>query len=208
MRSRSRMMRVTAVVLLAIAAMTLCIAGVSQQTQAAGQNLFRSPVGTPNVAVSYGDHPVGHGWYLYGYGLRNSRGLYHTGVHFKNVHGCYGKPVYATARGQVALARYDSYWGYVIVIKHRSAANPGRDCYSLYANLSRIAVSQSQYVNQMQFIGRIGSTGMSCTTGPALHFEIKSQRNVELYGRLGYQWTTYPPNSYGYVDPWRYCIRY
>ena len=92
----------------------------------------------------------------------------HTGVDF----ACSsGTPIMAAKSGKVvtstALRRpngsYKSYGEY-IVISH------GDGTMTLYAHMSRRAVSVGTEVSQGQVIGYVGSTGNS--TGPHLHFEV------------------------------------
>ncbi|WP_129307648.1 M23 family metallopeptidase [Streptomyces sp. L2] len=60
-------------------------------------------------------------------------------------------------------------YGNAIVIKH------GGHLYSQYAHLSRIDVKVGQVVKTGQHIARSGNTGN--TTGPHLHFEIRTTPN-------------------------------
>lgn len=46
----------------------------------------------------------------------------------------------------------------------------GNSYKTLYAHMSRVAVSVGQYVTKGQVIGYVGSTGSS--TGPHLHYEV------------------------------------
>ena len=74
-----------------------------------------------------------------------------------------GSTVRAIMRGRVVYA--DNYAGYgkVVTIRHQ-------DGYvSVYGHLSDLLVNPGQKINAGEFIGRVGSTGMS--TGPHLHFE-------------------------------------
>lgn len=79
-----------------------------------------------------------------------------------------GTPIYAAADGKVTVANdYDSWgysWGYYVKINHSSVHD------TLYAHMSRVAVTEGQYVKQGDLIGYVGSTGNS--SGPHLHFEL------------------------------------
>ena len=61
-----------------------------------------------------------------------------------------------------------------------------RPLFTVYAHLSRIDVSEGQWVDVGQQVGLVGNTGF--TTGPHLHFEVRiddgdyiSSRNPELW---------------------------
>lgn len=78
-----------------------------------------------------------------------------------------GTTVVAADEGIVAVAGWSGVgYGNYIVIRH------GDSFVTLYAHLSRIDVSQGDYVSRGQQIGAVGSTGRS--TGPHLHFEIST----------------------------------
>lgn len=88
-----------------------------------------------------------------------------------------GSTVVAADEGIVAVAGWSSVgYGNYIVIRH------GDGFVTLYAHLSRIDVSQGDYVARGQQIGAVGSTGRS--TGPHLHFEIST--GGRLYNPLQY----------------------
>ncbi len=75
--------------------------------------------------------------------------------------------VLAADTGTITFAGCVAYgYGCHIVIDH------GNGYETLYAHLSSIGVSPGQVVNQRQYIGTMGSTGMS--TGTHLHFEIRT----------------------------------
>ncbi|MCB0229298.1 MAG: M23 family metallopeptidase, partial [Anaerolineae bacterium] len=82
-----------------------------------------------------------------------------------------GAPLGTTAvagdEGIVAVAGWSNVgYGNYVVIRHP-------DGYvTLYGHLSRIDVSQGDYVARGQQIGAVGSTGRS--TGPHLHFEVST----------------------------------
>lgn len=78
----------------------------------------------------------------------------------------YGAPVRAAAAGRIFLAGFYRGYGRCIIIRHSG------DLATLYGHLSEIANLQpGDLVKRGQFIGRVGSTGLS--TGPHLHFEVR-----------------------------------
>lgn len=76
-----------------------------------------------------------------------------------------GTPVRTVGDGVVEFAGVQRGFGNVIFVRHRN------NQVTVYAHLSRIGVRQGQRVAQGDFIGAVGSTGMS--TGPHLHFEFR-----------------------------------
>lgn len=99
------------------------------------------------------------------YGMRNHpiTGKYslHTGV---DIRAASGTKIYASNHGTVATSGYNAAYGNYVVINH------GGGYTTLYAHMSKRAVSQGDKVKQGDVIGYVGSTGYS--TGPHLHFEI------------------------------------
>jgi murein DD-endopeptidase MepM/ murein hydrolase activator NlpD len=76
-----------------------------------------------------------------------------------------GTPVRAVGDGTVEFAGWQNGYGNVVEIKHNAERS------TVYAHLSRIAVTKGQHVEQGANIGAVGSTGWA--TGPHLHFEVK-----------------------------------
>lgn len=89
----------------------------------------------------------------------------HTGV---DIAAPQGTPVYATGDGKVTVAARNmpGYSGYGIVCR----INHGFGYESLYAHLSRLAVSPGQTVKRGDIVGYVGSTGAS--RGSHLHYEV------------------------------------
>jgi murein DD-endopeptidase MepM/ murein hydrolase activator NlpD len=110
-----------------------------------------------------------------GYYMRPITGGIKTqGVHGHNgvdLASAYGASIFASASGEVIIARvgWNGGYGTYVVIKH------GNGTQTLYGHLSSLAVKAGDRVNQGQIIGRMGSTGKS--TGVHLHFEIRGARN-------------------------------
>ncbi|MGJ6981329.1 M23 family metallopeptidase [Aestuariimicrobium soli] len=104
-----------------------------------------------------GTFRLGAGW-----GATGSWARYHTGQDFG---AACGTPVYAAAAGVVGSS-VGGWAGNDLVLHH---ANGGS---TLYAHLSRHAVSQGSVVKAGQLIGYVGNTGRSF--GCHLHFEYYS----------------------------------
>ena len=114
---------------------------------------------------------------------------YHSGMDI----GCqYGDAVWASDGGTVILAGENGGYGNCVMIDHGYVN--GDNYYTLYGHLSSIGVSVGQVVSQGQYIGAVGSTGVS--TGPHLHFEIRNSS-----GPTDFEWRfsglTYAPDSGG-----------
>jgi murein DD-endopeptidase MepM/ murein hydrolase activator NlpD len=75
-----------------------------------------------------------------------------------------GTPVAAIGKGVVVRAGWYKGYGKCVDIKHNGTYT------SRYGHLSAIAVKLGHSVEQGEFIGRVGSTGLA--TGPHLHFEM------------------------------------
>ena len=76
-----------------------------------------------------------------------------------------GTPVYAAFNGKVRLAKYYKGYGNLVVLRHENGLE------TFYAHLSKIIVSEDQWVEAGSIIGLGGSTGRS--TGAHLHFETR-----------------------------------
>jgi murein DD-endopeptidase MepM/ murein hydrolase activator NlpD len=87
---------------------------------------------------------------------------HHGGIDFR---ASVGTPVYAANSGRVALAEELKVRGKVVIIDH------GLGVMSGYFHLSEVAVVEGEEVKKGDFIGRVGSTGLS--TGAHLHWEIR-----------------------------------
>jgi hypothetical protein len=90
----------------------------------------------------------------------------HLGV---DLAALYGTPVKAIADGRVAASGWCGELGNCIRIEHDNAT------VSIYGHLSKIdpSVTPGSYIKIGQYIGNVGSTGLS--TGPHLHFAIEKR---------------------------------
>ncbi len=116
-----------------------------------GALVLEAPVSGP-VSSGFGMrfHPI----------LRKSR--MHNGIDYAVP---YGTPVRAAERGVVFLADWLGGYGNAVILMH------GKSVSTLYAHMSRLAVSQGREVAKGEVLGYVGSTGLS--TGPHLHFEVR-----------------------------------
>ena len=99
------------------------------------------------------------------YGVRGPRWAsgHHTGVDYAVP---IGTSVHAVAPGTVVAAGWAGAFGYQVVIRHADGM------YTQYAHLSALTVRSGQTVDAGRRIARSGNTGN--TTGPHLHFEIRT----------------------------------
>jgi peptidoglycan hydrolase-like protein with peptidoglycan-binding domain len=96
-----------------------------------------------------------------GFGPRGA--TFHPGLDYP---AATGTPVTAAGRGRVVFAGWDSGgYGNLVVIEHPQGVR------SMYAHLSRIAVSRGAAVWAGRLVGYVGATGFA--TGPHLHFELR-----------------------------------
>lgn len=119
--------------------------------QSARKTFLGSPLEFSRVSSGYGMrfHPV------------LGRQKAHLGVDYA---APTGTPVRTIADGVVKFAGWQRGYGNVIEVVHKDNKA------TKFAHLSRIDVKRGQRVEQGEFIGAVGSTGMS--TGPHLHFEF------------------------------------
>lgn len=100
-----------------------------------------------------------------GFGYRSSptagASSYHQGI---DIAASRGSVVSAADGGRVVYAGYNGGYGNQIVIQH----DDGTQTY--YSHLDYISVRKGQSVSQKQYIGNVGSTGIS--TGPHLDFRV------------------------------------
>jgi murein DD-endopeptidase MepM/ murein hydrolase activator NlpD len=123
-------------------------------------------VNSPAGAGSYFTAPV-RGWVVSGFGWRvhplGGGGIrHHWGI---DIAAPTGTPVVASAPGTVLYTGWHGCYGLVVYIQHAGGWQ------TLYAHLSRIAVSVGAAVPRAHPVGAVGNTG--CSTAPHLHFEIR-----------------------------------
>jgi murein DD-endopeptidase MepM/ murein hydrolase activator NlpD len=115
---------------------------------------FIAPMRTMVVTSGYGyrSHPIRGKW------------LFHQGL---DLRAKSRTRIYAAKEGRVLQAGWMGGYGNLVVIEHDS------DYTTWYGHLSMVHVEEGQTVRQGQVIGLSGSSGH--TTGPHLHFEIRSK---------------------------------
>ena len=87
---------------------------------------------------------------------------YHGGL---DIGAGMGASIVAAGAGDVIYAGANGGYGNCVMIDH------GNGVVTVYAHMSSIGVSYGQYVTAGQYVGAVGSTGVS--TGPHCHFEIR-----------------------------------
>ena len=117
----------------------------------------------------------------------------HLGVEFFNPRDT---PVYAAKAGIVVFAGADTdtlfgpqldHYGNVVVLAHSEYSLAGRQVFTLYGHLEAVEVVAGQALDDLDRLGRIGSSGVAL--GPHLHFEVRVDdpydyrmtRNPELW---------------------------
>lgn len=96
----------------------------------------------------------------------------HTGLDFSAPRGT---RVDSVADGKVVFSGWAGSYGKAVIIKHTDGKR------SLYGHLATTRVKKGKKVRSGQMIGKVGSTGNS--TGPHLHFEVRSQKGKKLNPR-------------------------
>lgn len=122
--------------------------------QSSRKSFLASPLEFSRVSSGYGMrfHPV------------SGKQKAHLGVDYA---APTGTPVRTIGDGVVSFAGWQNGYGNIIEIQHKD------NQLTKFAHLSRIDVRTGQKVSQGDFIGAVGSTGLS--TGPHLHFEFRDK---------------------------------
>lgn len=136
--------------------------------------------------------------YRYG-GIFFDSELVHTGI---DVPAKSGTPVLAAAKGKIVWAGYGLYkgnndpsdpYGLAVTISHDFSFH-GQDMFTVYAHMESIDVVTGQVVERGEQIGAVGKTGN--TTGPHLHFEVRTDYNSYFTTLNPELWLT-PPQGWG-----------
>ena len=100
----------------------------------------------------------------FGYRVAPTTGAstYHGGL---DIGASMGASIVSAGAGDVIYAGANGGYGNCVMIDH------GNGIVTVYAHMSSIGVSYGQYVTAGQYVGAVGSTGVS--TGPHCHFEIR-----------------------------------
>lgn len=108
--------------------------------------------------------------YISAYYPAYSDGSPHHGIDICVSGGTYGKNIVAAQSGRAMTVGY-GHWsmGNYIILDH------GNGLFTAYYHCSEILISQGQTVKQGQVIAKAGSSGN--TTGPHLHFEVRTNKN-------------------------------
>jgi murein DD-endopeptidase MepM/ murein hydrolase activator NlpD len=125
--------------------------------------------------------------------------IVHTGI---DIAAPRGTPVLAAGSGRVVWAgtglyfgRYnpDDPYGQAVVIEH-DFGYEGNQLFTVYAHMDRIDINLGDSVATHDPIGQVGDTGF--TTGPHLHFEIRTGSNNFFQTRNPELWIA-PPQGWG-----------
>ena len=88
--------------------------------------------------------------------------MFHNGI---DICGPNGTPIHAVADGIIVKAEYYYDYGNTIIVRH-----PASGYSTLFAHMSRLAVSVGEKVKRGELIGYMGATGRA--TGAHLHFSV------------------------------------
>lgn len=125
--------------------------------------------------------------------------IVHTGI---DIAAPRGTPVLAAGSGRVVWAGTGLYfgrynpndpYGQAVVIEH-DFGYEGNQLFTVYAHLDQIDINLGDSVTTHDPIGQVGDTGF--TTGPHLHFEIRTGSNNFFQTRNPELWIA-PPQGWG-----------
>lgn len=135
------------------------------------QSLPSGAASKPTEALRNAGGPVYKDYYMRPIeGGRKSQGLH--GYNAVDLAAPMYTPIRASADGMVLIARSSGYnggYGSYVVISHANGTQ------TLYGHMSKVSVSQGDYVSKGATIGLLGNSGKS--TGPHVHFEIRGATN-------------------------------
>ncbi|WP_442506622.1 choice-of-anchor D domain-containing protein [Novipirellula sp. SH528] len=163
---------------------------------------FQYPIGDPAVGL-----PNPHSFNASTTLANGSTVLGHLGVDYG---AAIDTPVNAVADGTVAFSGYaGASWGNVVIVKHQTTKwGWDKDVYSFYAHVQP-EVTKFDQVSRGQRIARVGPTAVN-STGPHLHFEIRSGLDAGAVAGPGYHHNaftqsaanSYQVNGYGNSITW------
>jgi len=153
---------------------------------------FARPIGADNV-----NWPLAQ--YRYG-AVFFAPNVVHTGV---DIDAAEGTPILAAGPGTVISADWGLYsgsagnhndpYGQAVVIRH-DFGYKGENLFTIYAHMSKIIAIVGQHVETGDVLGLVGSTG--ATTGPHLHFEVRTGGN-SFYTTYNPELWMAPPQGWG-----------
>jgi len=136
----------------------------------------------------------------YRYGGVFFANIVHTGV---DIDAEEGTPILAAGPGTVITADWGLYteapgnindpYGQAVVVRH-DFGYKGQNLFTIYAHMSAIIAVVGQHVETGDVLGFVGETG--ATTGPHLHFEIRTGTNTFFRTYNPELWTA-PPQGWG-----------
>lgn len=109
-------------------------------------------------------------------------GIPHRGTDFAAPNGT---PIYAIASGVVSAAGPVNSYGNCVKVSHGTASD-GNRYDSLYAHMSRIAVSQGQQVQKGDVLGYVGNTGNVYGANGGYHLHLELRINGSRVNPLAY----------------------
>lgn len=140
-----------------IAPLSASLAAPEPRELPSGDDIFRWPVRVGTLTSHFGP--------------RN--GSFHDGI---DIAAPEGTPVYAARDGRVIYSDQIPGYGNIVILEHADGLS------TVYAHNETNEVSQGSFVRCGKEVSRVGRTGR--TTGPNLHFEVRSQnvaRNPLFY---------------------------
>lgn len=129
---------------------------------------FLCPIEYKQDTVIIRHDSYGNGYFM----AKRSGSRKHNGLDFQ---AKIGEPVYAVRGGTVKEAKFHRGMGNYVELSHPAGHT------TIYSHLSKISVSEGQFVRQGDKIGEVGKTGNANYRNimPHLHFEIR-KKNVPL----------------------------